>query len=79
MSHFAMVHDSYGAHAADAEELSFQLRRAFVDQYEGHVLEDFRNQLMAQLPADVAEKIPPLPPMGTLDLSGVLESEYFFA
>lgn len=79
MRDFCMIHDSYGAHAADAEELSYQLRRAFVDQYKGNVLEDFRNQLAEQLPEELAALLPPLPPMGTLDLDSVMESEYFFA
>jgi DNA-directed RNA polymerase len=79
MTDFAMIHDSYGAHAADAEELSYQLRRAFVDQYQGDVLKDFRDQLASQLPKELAEKLPPLPAMGTLDLELVMSSEYFFA
>lgn len=79
MRSFAMIHDSYGAHAADAQELSYQLRRAFVDQYQGDVLRDFRDQLAEQLPEEIAAQLPPLPPMGTLDLEQVMGSEYFFA
>lgn len=79
MKDFCMIHDSYGAHAADAEELSYQLRRAFVDQYKGDVLRDFRDQLAGQLPEELAAELPPLPPMGTLDLDSVMESDYFFA
>jgi len=76
---FCMIHDSYGSHAADAEELSYQLRKAFVDQYRGDVLQDFRDQLAKQLPEELALELPPLPPMGNLDLDSVMESEYFFA
>lgn len=76
---FAMVHDSYGCHAAHAEELSYQLRAAFVEQYEGDVLGDFAKQLAENLPPELAEKLPPRPPMGSLDLSKVIESDYFFA
>lgn len=76
---FAMIHDSYGTHAADAEALSRLLREAFIDQYTPDVLADFKNQLAMQLPEEIAEKIPELPPMGTLDLSGVRDSSYFFA
>ena len=36
-------------------------------------------QLVEQLPPEAAEKLPPLPPHGDLDLSLVLESRYFFA
>jgi len=79
LSSFCMIHDSYGSHAADAEELSYHLRRAFVDQYKGDVLRDFRDQLAGQLPEELAAELPPLPPMGTLDLDQVMQSDYFFA
>lgn len=79
MSHFAMIHDSYGSHAGDAENMRFNLRKAFVDQYSAPVLADFREQLVGQLPPELAKDLPMLPPMGTLDLNGVLTSEYFFA
>jgi DNA-directed RNA polymerase len=76
---YSMIHDSYGTHAADAETLSRQLRQAFVDQYTPNVLEDFRDQLAQQLPPELAQQLPELPPMGTLDLTGIMDSEYFFA
>jgi DNA-directed RNA polymerase len=76
---FAMVHDSYGTHAGNADALSMLLRRAFVDQYSGAVLEDFRKQIEQQLPGKLVKKLPPTPPMGTLDLEGVMASGYFFA
>lgn len=76
---FAMIHDSYGCHAAQAGVLRDCLREAFVQQYSGNVLEDFRNQLLEDLPPEVAKELPPLPPMGDLDISQVRESDYFFA
>lgn len=76
---FAMIHDSFGTHACDADTLAHSLRQSFVDQYSGDVLASFRDQIVAGLPPDLAEKIPSLPPMGTLDLSGVMDSSYFFA
>jgi DNA-directed RNA polymerase len=79
VSSFAMIHDSYGTHAADADTLIHQLRRGFVDQYSGNVLEDFRTQLVGGLPPELVNKIPPVPPMGNLEISAVLDSEYFFA
>lgn len=75
----AMVHDSFGTHAADAEELAYLLRATFVEQYRGDVLQEFRNNLLEQLPPDLAAKIPPLPAAGTLDLSAIVDSQYFFA
>lgn len=76
---FAMVHDSYGTHAARAEDLSMYLREAFVEQYGGDVLGDFLTELSRQLPEELVAKLPQRPEMGTLDLTGVLQSDYFFA
>lgn len=76
---FAMVHDSFGTHAGHAETLRNNLRRAFVDQYREPLLEQFRDEIARQLPEEVRPKLPPVPRMGTLELAGVLDSEYFFA
>lgn len=76
---FAMVHDSYGCHASDIEVMSTQLRRAFIDQYSVDVLGAFREQMIKLLPEKLQEKIPPCPPMGSLDLTAVMASDYFFA
>lgn len=76
---FAMVHDSYGTHAADVGLLGEVLRDAFIEQYSGNVLEDFRNQILRQLPEAMHKKVPEVPPMGTLDLEAIRDSEYFFA
>jgi DNA-directed RNA polymerase len=80
LSAFSMIHDSYGVHAADTDRLAALLREAFVGLYEEHdVLEEFREQVVASLPEAVAEKIPPIPPKGSLDIREVLKSRYFFA
>jgi Mitochondrial DNA-directed RNA polymerase len=79
ISSFAMIHDSFGTYACDADALQSSLRRSFVDQYSVDVLKDFRDQMVAGLTSELAEKIPPLPPMGNLELAGVLDSAYFFA
>lgn len=78
--HLAMVHDSYATHAADSEALAHALRRAFVEMYnEKCWLTAFRDEVAAQLPAEFAEKLPPVPAQGNLHLSDVLNSLYFFA
>jgi DNA-directed RNA polymerase len=79
MEHFAMIHDSFGCHAGHASTLRNNLRAAFVEQYSAPVLEKFRDELAEQLPEELRAKLPELPPMGTLDLSLVEQSEYFFA
>jgi len=75
----AVIHDSFGTHAANAGRLSVILRETFVAQYQTNRLAEFRDQLAAQLPPELAEKLPPLPPLGSLDLNEVLKSEYVFA
>lgn len=75
MTSFAMVHDSFGVHACDVDKLNRIIRLTFVDMYAPNRLEEFRTQVQAQL----ATELPPVPPMGTLDLAEVLESDYFFA
>lgn len=76
---FAMIHDSYGTHAAHTTVMAAALRQAFVDQYRGDVLATFRDALAEQLPPDVAAELPLLPDKGDLDLNLVLDSGYFFA
>jgi DNA-directed RNA polymerase len=76
---FAMVHDSYGTHAGNAAVLRDVLRECFVEQYSGDVLADFKKELLGQVSEKHQKDIPPLPPMGNLELSGVRTSEYFFA
>lgn len=76
----AMIHDSYGCLAADVEVMNRELREAFILMYTEHdVLEEFRQQMLFQLPEELAVKIPPVPPKGTLDLNQIRESRYFFA
>ncbi|NCT81940.1 MAG: T3/T7 RNA polymerase [Comamonadaceae bacterium] len=76
---FAMIHDSYGVPAGQAATLRDNLRAAFVEQYQANVLADFRQQLVDQLPEELAAQLPELPEVGDLDLEQVKQSEYFFA
>jgi DNA-directed RNA polymerase len=77
---FAMIHDSYGTLAADAELLGHCLRHAFVDMYrDNDVLAQFRQALRKTVPEEKLQDLPPLPPKGTLDLEQVKDSHFFFA
>lgn len=75
LTHFACVHDSYGTHACDMTVLQQTLREVFVQQYSGDVLKDLKDQLDPLLDAP----LPDPPPQGDLDITQVLDSEYFFA
>jgi Autographiviridae RNA polymerase len=73
---WAMVHDSFGTHAGDAETLALTLRQQFVRMYEEHdVLAEFR----AQLAPVVSKELPALPEKLSLDIRTTLEADYFFA
>jgi len=77
---FAMVHDSFGVHAADMEVFGQCIRKAFHFMYTEHdVLSEFLVSNNPIIDADKATAIPPLPQTGSLDLDEVLESEFFFS
>jgi DNA-directed RNA polymerase len=75
----AMIHDSFGTHAANTELLGVCLRNAFVEMYRADVLSDFRETIVKQLSEKNAAEVPPCPEKGSLDVKAVLESAFFFA
>ncbi len=75
---FSLIHDSYGTHAGNAWAMAQFLREEFVKMYGDHdVLAEFGHEISAMLPE--GNKLPSLPQKGSLDLSQVLESAFFFA
>jgi len=71
----ATIHDDYGTHAADTDKLHRIIRQCFVNEYSDRdPLEDFKNwqELISKT------EMPPMPIKGTLDLTKVMESEFFF-
>lgn len=72
---FAMIHDSFGTHAADTGVLFEVLRYEFSKMYEDDVL----IQLFMEMPKNVQDRLPLPPERGNLDLSLVQDSQYFFA
>lgn len=83
ITHFAMIHDSYGTHAADAPALANILREAFVEMFTDNILLKWTEEVLKILPKNEDKKkkitIPELPAFGRLDLEQVLKSPYFFA
>lgn len=71
---FACIHDDFGTHAADTPALHTILREQFVKLYENDVLAQFKEQNEKRTGVD----LPDLPQRGGLDLTGVLNSQYFF-
>jgi len=73
--HIAPVHDSFATHACDVEELSGIIKQVFVDMYgtKGQ-FEHIRDNVLSK--SDMGNI--KLPTEGTLDVSEVLNSDYFF-
>lgn len=70
---FNMIHDSYGTHASDSRAMYEAIRQQFYDIYKN-------NNVLQRFIEDQPEfKLPDLPTNGKLDLTEVLDSEYFFA
>ena len=79
MAHLAVIHDSFGTHAADTEKMTAILRETFVAQYQVDVLAQLHAELSEQLGPELAERLPKPPAMGDLDLNEVLSAPYTFA
>lgn len=72
----AVVHDSFGTHACDAEALRDVLRSVFVEVYDRDLLGDLRASFQARVPRGV--EIPEPPELGAWDLKECLGSSYMF-
>jgi DNA-directed RNA polymerase len=76
ITHFSMIHDSYGTHACDVPTLNACIRETFIQMYSAHnPLEMFLDEARQLTDAE----LPELPEMGDLDISQVRESEFFFS
>ena len=76
---FHAIHDSFGTHACDVEELHEVIRSEFVIMYSGDTFNNLLKQFAAQLPEDLRKEMPAPPQLGNLDPYVVMDSEYFFA
>lgn len=75
---FAMVHDSYGSLPADCSVVARSCRQSFVRLYSSaDVIDSLHKQFLAQYTDP--DKCPSPPAKGSLDVNGVLRSDYFFA
>lgn len=77
---FAVIHDSFGTHAADSDTLFRVVREAMVEMYsEVDVITQFRDDAAQQVGEELAAEFPKVPKKGDLDLNLILESAYCFA
>lgn len=70
------VHDSLSVHAQHAGLFAGCIRQAAVNTFTPNLLEDFRYQIACLLPDHV--QLPPTPARGTMDLTQVLDSQYYW-
>lgn len=73
---FMTVHDCYGTWASDTSKSAKLLREAFVEVYQQPILENFTEDITAEL-GEGTER-PELPVKGDLEIEEVLHSDYFF-
>ena len=71
------IHDCFATTPAEMGQLRDSVRNAFADLYTADRFTEIADQLVAQLPAELAAKLPPRPPMGDLDINLVRSSTYF--
>jgi DNA-directed RNA polymerase len=69
---FAVVHDSFGTHACDIEQLGIVLRETFVEIYKKDILKKFMEEQ-----GDL--ELPSLPEYGKLNIEDVKNAEFFFS
>lgn len=73
----ALIHDSFGALACEADILSAVLRETMIELYSEDRLKEIREQVSAYLPT--CEMIPPAPAMGSLDINLIRDADFTFA
>ena len=77
---FAMIHDSFGTHAGSAHIMFNSVRHVMVVTYrDNDVIQDFYNEFESQLHESQLDKMPTMPSKGTLNLNGIMESEFTFS
>ena len=72
---FTAVHDSFWTHPCDIDTMNDVLRSSFVELYEKPLLQDLLKTWEVRFP-DL--DFPPLPDTGSMDISCVKDSPYFF-
>ena len=70
------IHDSINVLASDVDTMHHSVRQATVDLFQLNQLEILARQLEMLLPIGVS--LPSVPDMGTLEVSDVLKSKYYF-
>ncbi|QSR74690.1 DNA-directed RNA polymerase [Aeromonas jandaei] len=79
IKHFALIHDSFGTHAANTDLMFRTVREQMVELYKddplGQIIEDLKGQIMK----DELKNLPKPHSKGLLKIEEILESQYAFA
>lgn len=80
MTDFALIHDSFGAHAGKTQRFFQIIRESFVEMYTDYCpFEETLAYAQSVLSDEGQDKLPELPTKGGMDLSVVLDAHYAFA
>ena len=74
-----MIHDSFATTPNRIDDLHRIIRQVVVDLFSGDYLELLYKEFLDQLPEDLQSKIKPPPKRGSLDITSVKNSRYFFS
>jgi DNA-directed RNA polymerase, mitochondrial len=75
----AMIHDSFGVHACDVDELHYVIRDEFIKLYSEDILTRTYQSTLLALPGDKWPDLPTPPEAGDLNLEEVRDADFFFA
>jgi DNA-directed RNA polymerase len=76
---FAMIHDSFGCHACDVDELNATLRETFADIYADDWLERVYQEALASAPDAALPHWSEYVTLGDFDVEECIKSEFFFS
>ena len=76
---YAVIHDSYGTHAANTRRLGEIIRRQFVEMYSDNWLDIFQEEIRKQAPNVDLPKWQDYVALGDFDLTQVTRAPFFFA
>jgi DNA-directed RNA polymerase len=76
---FAMIHDSFGVHACDVDELHFVIRDEFINMYSVDRLMQFKLSVQSRLKEAQRDEVPDPPEAGDYDIEEVRDADFFFA
>lgn len=79
---FSMIHDSFGTHATECDQLASATREMFVALYDEDRLRNLWLEtidLLGPVSPELIDELPCVPELGTFNIEDVRDSQYFFA